>query len=42
MEPIAQSGLVFEIGGLYAQSQSLNDFRKRRRLRYELALTTRL
>jgi predicted transposase YbfD/YdcC len=38
MESNTQNGLVFEIGSLYAHFRTLSDGRKRKGLRYELAL----
>jgi len=38
MESITQAGMVFEVGSLFARFQVLSDKRKRRGLRYSLAL----
>jgi predicted transposase YbfD/YdcC len=38
MESITQKGLVFEIGSLYSHFRALSDCRKRKGLRYELAV----
>jgi predicted transposase YbfD/YdcC len=38
MESITQAGIVFEVGSLYARFQVMSDKRKRRGLRYSLAL----
>jgi predicted transposase YbfD/YdcC len=38
MESNTQAGLVFDVGSLFAQLQTLSDKRKRRGLRYSLAL----
>jgi hypothetical protein len=38
MESNTQAGLIFDVGSLFARFQSLSDKRKRRGLRYSLAL----
>jgi hypothetical protein len=38
MESITQAGLVFDVGSLYAHFRTLSDKRKRRGVRYSLAL----